>query len=124
MLCPNQIDNSCTIIGEKKRIRVELHDVARTSENFTILQKAGDEVLRTLAFAHYDYFVAVADPLVGRAVKRYKKSILDRGGCIRIAEIFKTESRAVGWEICIRAGHIAASGRTAEFRVGKDAADG
>src|SRR5689334_5216234 len=68
MLCPNQIDNSCTIIGEKKRIRVELHDVARTSENFTILQKAGDEVLRTLAFAHYDYFVAVADPLVGRAV--------------------------------------------------------
>ena len=78
------------VIGEEERIGADPHYVAWTSDDVVALKKAGNEILHRAAFSHDHDLVAVADSLVGRAVKRLEKGIFKDIGRV-VTEVIKAQ---------------------------------
>ena len=64
-----QVDNSLVVVRKKKRIGVELHDVAGAAVDGAALEKTGDEIFEPFALSHKHDLVSVADGFVGRTVE-------------------------------------------------------
>ena len=68
---PHEVNNAAVIVGEKKGICVEFHNVARTTDDrFAGFEKSRDDILQFFAFSHNDDFVAVSCSVVRRTVER------------------------------------------------------
>ena len=105
----DQINNAFIIVRKKERIGGELQNIAWAAEDLSFAEKAGDKVLKRLAFSHDNDLVSMADIFIGRAVESHDESVFKWRRRCRVIEKIEPESRRPCREIGVRSGNSHAS---------------